>query len=133
MNDWLDGGEDQGGVLHQYVPWLVEALEIVSAVFDLFAIAILMLGAVRFVWGCVRGEIAHEAGARVRAMNRERMELGRYILASLELLIVSDIVHTALTLKLSDLLFLGLLVLIRSAISFFLEREMDGLKKELGT
>ena len=53
MNDWLDGGEDQGGVPHQYVPWLVEALEIVSAVFDLFAIAILMLGAVRFVWGCV--------------------------------------------------------------------------------
>ena len=52
------------------------------------------------------------------------MELGRYILAALELLIVSDIIHTALSLELADLVFLGLLVLIRSVISFFLDREM---------
>ena len=52
------------------------------------------------------------------------MELGRYILSALELLIVSDIIHTALSLALADLLFLGILVLIRSMISFFLNREI---------
>jgi len=69
---------------------------------------------------------------RVRETNRERVELGRYILASLELFIVSDIIHTALSLAFADLLFLGLLVVIRSVISYFLDRELDQLRKELG-
>ena len=56
--------------------------------------------------------------------HQHRMELGRYILSALELLIVSDIIHTALSLALADLLFLGFLVLIRSMISFFLNREI---------
>ena len=60
------------------------------------------------------------------------MQLGRYILAALELLIVSDIIHTALSLALKDLLFLGLLVLIRSVISFFLDREIRDIRAELG-
>ena len=64
--------------------------------------------------------------------NRERVELGRYILASLELFIVSDIIHTALSLAFADILFLGLLVVIRSLTSYFLDRELDQLKKELG-
>ena len=59
------------------------------------------------------------------------MELGRYILASLEVLIVSDIIHTALTFSLGDLMFLGLLVLIRSLISFFLDRELREIREEL--
>ena len=68
----------------------------------------------------------------MRETNRERVELGRYILASLELFIVSDIIHTALSLAFADLLFLGLLVVIRSVISYFLDRELDQLRKELG-
>ena len=70
--------------------------------------------------------------ARVQRTNRRRVELGRYILASLELFIVSDIIHTALSLAFADILFLGLLVVIRSLTSYFLDRELDQLKKELG-
>ena len=57
--------------------------------------------------------------------------LGRYILAGLELLIVSDIIHTSLSLALADLLYLGVLVLIRSLISYFLDRELGALRQEL--
>ena len=67
----------------------------------------------------------------MRRINLERVELGRYILAGLELFIVSDIIHTALSLALTDLLFLGLLVVIRAVISYFLDREMAEIRKEL--
>ena len=49
----------------------------------------------------------------------------------IELLIVSDIIHTALSLQLADLLFLAALVLIRSLISFFLHREIREISGEM--
>lgn len=125
--------QSEPGVLHAYLGWLVEGLEWLAAIIDLFAIALLVVGAVRFIAGVVVAEVTREDVERVRKTNRERIELGRYILAGLELFIVSDIIHTALSLALSDLVFLGLLVLIRSVISFFLDRELGELKRELGT
>ena len=120
------------GVLHREFAWLVEGLDYVSAVIDLFAILLLLIGAVRFVLGVARAELSGDESRRLRGTNRERIELGRYILAGLELLIVSDIIHTALSLAVADLVFLGLLVLIRSLISFFLDRELGEVRRELG-
>jgi uncharacterized membrane protein len=119
------------GVLHREFPALVEALEWVAAGIDLFGILLLLVGGIRFILGVAWAEVARRGDARVRGMNRQRVELGRYILAGLELLIVSDIIHTALSLALADLVFLGLLVLIRSVISFFLERELGSVRNEL--
>ncbi len=124
-------GTDEG-VLHEHLPALLDALEWVSAGIDLFAVALLVIGAGRFVLGVARSELAREDRARVRGMNRQRMQLGRYILAGLELLIVSDIIHTAVTLAVADLVFLGLLVVIRSLTSYFLDRELGELRQELG-
>lgn len=93
---------------------------------------LILLGAVRFIIGVTGAEIFQSGSERVNKTNRERIELGRYILASLELFIVSDIIHTALSLAFSDLMFLGLLVIIRSITSFFLDRELEQLKKDLG-
>ena len=70
--------------------------------------------------------------ARKRGLNAERVELGRYILAGLEILIVSDIITTAVSLAMADLVFLGILVIIRSVTSFFLERELETVRRELG-
>ena len=120
------------GVLHREFAWLVGALDYVSAAIDLFAILLLLIGAVRFILGVARAELSGDESRRLRGTNRERIELGRYILAGLELLIVSDIIHTALSLRLADLVFLGLLVLIRSLISFFLDRELGEVRRELG-
>lgn len=119
-------------VLHANFAWLVQALEWAAAVIDVAAILILLVGGVRFIVGVGVAEFARRGPERVRKTNRERIELGRYILAGLELFIVSDIIHTALSLRFADLLFLGLLVLIRSVISFVLDRELEQLRKELG-
>ena len=125
--------ETEGGVLHGQFAWLVHILEWMAAIIDLAAIALLLIGAGRFIAGVIVAEVARRGPERVHKTNRERIELGRYILAGLELFIVSDIIHTALSLAFSDLLFLGLLVVIRSIISYFLDRELKELKKELGT
>ncbi len=116
--------------LHHLLGEGVLWLEYLAAGIDLLSILLILLGAARCVIGIAGAEFRHGA-RRVATLNRERMELGRYILAGLELLIVSDIIHTALSFALRDLLFLGLLVLIRSAISFFLDRELSDIRKEL--
>ena len=121
----------EDSVLHGQVDWLVHGLEYVAAGIDIFACLILVVGGLRFVWGFARAEINRDRAARVRGVNAKRVELGRYILAGLELLIVSDIIHTALSLAMADLVFLGLLVVIRSLISYFLDRELAEVKKEL--
>lgn len=118
-------------LLHDRLGFVLDALELAATLTDLFACLILVIGALRFIWGFVLAEVSRDKVSRVRRVNSERVELGRYILGGLELLIVSDIVHTAISLAMADLVFLGLLVIIRSLISFFLERELDAVKMEL--
>ena len=121
-------GHGKESLLNAHLPGLVEALDWVGAGIDLFAIAIMLIGVARFAldfagaFGPGRG-----GGAGI---DRARVDLGRFILAGLELLIVSDIIETALSLQLADLVFLGLLVVIRSVISYFLGREIEGLQRE---
>ena len=102
-----------------------------SAGIDVLAILLLLIGALRFILNVLRAELSRESADQVRRTNRGRIELGRYILAGLELLIVSDIIHSALSLAIADVVYLGLLVLIRSLISYFLDRELGQLRQEL--
>jgi uncharacterized membrane protein len=133
MNGLLEELSASPGVLHGDFPGLVHGMEWVSAAIDIASVAIMLIGSLRFVVGFARAEVARQGSQRVKAIDRHRMELGRYILSALELLIVSDIIHTALSLALADLIFLGLLVLIRSMISLFLNREIRELRGEADT
>ena len=128
----LLGIETGPTVLHRHFGLVVEVLEWAAAVIDLAAILLLLIGFARFLVVWAGHEIARGMSDDVRGMNRARMDLGRYILAGLEVFIVSDIIHTALSLRFADLLFLGLLVVIRSITSYFLDREIEQLKKETG-
>ncbi len=131
MNGILEELSASPGVLHGELARLAHGLEWVSSGVDLASIAIMLVGSLRFIIGFAKAEASGAAGERLEAIDRHRMELGRYILSALELLIVSDIIHTALSLALADLLFLGLLVLIRSMISFFLNREIREIRGEI--
>ena len=76
----------------------------------------------------------HQVAARFsgghsrRRLQEVRVELGCYILAGIEFMIASDIIHTVLSRELMDLAFVSALVLIRTAISFFLSREVKELE-----
>lgn len=106
-------------------------LEYAAEVVDLIGIAILLATAVRFLIHYVGFEIARVRGLdcvfRIRDM---RLRLGSYILLALEFMIISDVVHSALKQTLDGLLGLGMLVLIRSAISFFLGLDLKETRQE---
>ncbi|MFO1105039.1 MAG: DUF1622 domain-containing protein [Amaricoccus sp.] len=131
MEEILKSLSSSRGLMHGDFARLVSGLEWVSSAIDLASIAIMLVGSLRFITGFVGAEFAADATDRLRRIDRHRMELGRYILSALELLIVSDIIHTALSLELADLLFLAALVLIRSLISYFLNREISEIRGEM--
>jgi uncharacterized membrane protein len=112
------------GPLAPVFEWLVVLIE-------LCAIAILLVGLVRFLWDFVSGEnLKRDAVERTHRLNTGRIELGRHILAALEVFIVADLIRTVLHLTLENVLLLGGLVIIRSIISFFIEREVRHLERE---
>jgi uncharacterized membrane protein len=114
---------DHLGPVTAFFEWVVVAVEV-------FAIAILLIGLGRFLWDFLTGEsLRNDAHERTHRLNMGRIELGRHILAALEVFIVGDLIRTVLHLTLDNVLLLGGLVLIRSAISFFLEREMRHLER----
>ncbi|MCG6113586.1 MAG: DUF1622 domain-containing protein [Mesorhizobium sp.] len=111
-------------------PYLEGGLHYVTGAIDILAVLILLIGTVRFTYWLVRSEAFSKDGdTRLERQNLARLELGRYILAALEVLIVADVIRTALTMQLQGLIFLGGLVIIRSAISWFLDREIEALEK----
>lgn len=96
-------------------------LELAAQVIDLIGIAILLVSAIKFVYHYLVFEIGRyrqlDCVVQIRDM---RLQLGSYILLALEFMIVSDVIHSALSRTLDDFLVLGILVVIRTALSFFL-------------
>lgn len=125
--DWF---ARSGGVIEQDLPAFFHLLHWLAEVISLIAILVMAVGTLRFMLHFFPSEFTRNAELRALGIDRARVELGRYILAGLEVLIVADIIHTALSLAFGDLLFLGLLVAIRIAISYFLDREISELRKD---
>ena len=120
---------DRPIALQDHLPRLSEWLEWVAVGLEVFAILILLSGFARFVFYFLRGEMRWNTGlAGTREMAMARVVLARYILAALEVFIVADLILLVLTMSLANLLFLGLLVVIRTLISYFLEHEIRGLE-----
>ena len=108
---------------------LTTVLEMIAFTIDLAGIAILVLAALKFIAHFVGFEIKRLHGLEcVEGIRNLRLQLGSYILLSLEFIIISDIIQSAITRNLDDLLSLGLLVIIRVALSFFLGRELSEVK-----
>jgi len=107
---------------------VVKILEI----FDPIAIVISFMGMAIMLWGIIvcfirffilewRKGKPHQA---IEERENIRVQLGTYLLLGLEFLIAADILHSAHHPQLESLYVLGLIVLIRTVISFFLNREL---------
>ena len=96
---------------------------------DLIGIAILLFGALKFIAQYLTLEIKQVKGLEsVDGIRNLRLGLGNYILLSLEFMIISDIINSSLSRNIHDFLVLGLIVVIRTALGFFLGRELDDIK-----
>lgn len=103
-------------------------LELVANGCDLIGMFILVVGSLRFLFHYIAFEVKRPP-QRPAAMRELRLHLGSYIALALEFLIVSDVIDTALTRTLDAFFILAILVTIRTAIAYFLGKEMKELKQ----
>jgi uncharacterized membrane protein len=103
----------------------IEAVEWVVRILEALAVAILFLGV---LWGLGRAVVERLQGASGdEVVAATRLGLGRVLLLGLEVLIAADIIATvALDLTLESVGSLGLVVLIRTFLSWAIEVEAYG-------
>jgi len=111
---------------------LYEAIEWLAVIVDVTAVFVMAWGFVMALFGLIRGSIgaADEAG-RIRNLQKMRCALGVKIVFALELMIISDLIETVVNQSLEELYMVGVLVVIRTAISFFLNKEIQEIESEL--
>ena len=102
-----------------------EIMEKVTRGFETVGVAILVVGvAVAFIRAVL--DLRHEDARR--AYERLRQDIGRSLLLGLEVLIAADLVRTVtIDPSLESAIFLGVIVLVRTFLSFSLEIELDGV------
>jgi uncharacterized membrane protein len=112
---------EAGGLIH----YLEGPLETLASVIDLIGIAIILWGFGRALIDFVSAELKRFRDPdNLICMQHVRLVLGTYILVGIEFMIASDIIQTVVKRELSDLAFVSALVAIRTAIGYFLGREL---------
>lgn len=122
---------------------IVSVFEWIAFSIDMFGLTLLVLGFARGAFGWVGTEISREPWERrIIAVRKLRCVVGVHILYALELMIVSDIIGSFIAVAgaeadgasffQSDVFFalmeLGIIVLIRTVIDYFLGKEIDELQ-----
>jgi uncharacterized membrane protein len=102
-----------------------EAMEAVVRGFEVAGVAVLAIGSLAAL---ARAGLGIRRGARTGVYEGLRQGIGRAILLGLEVLIIADIVQTiTIDTTLESAATLGLVVLVRTFLSFSLEIELDGV------
>lgn len=108
--------------------WLLEAVDLLVRVVEAAGIVIIFIGAmvafVRFVFVSLR----HRES---RVFVPIRLTLGRFLTLGLEFQLASDILRTAVAPTLLDIAELAGVAAIRTALNFFLAREIKQERREI--
>ena len=110
--------------LHSIFEWL-------ELIIDLSAALIMVLAFVVATFSYFRIVIRSKQVERIMQMQLVRCDLGVKLVFALELLIISDLLHTIVSRSMDDMLILGALVLIRTVIGFFLNKEIQVVSAEI--
>jgi uncharacterized membrane protein len=111
--------------IHLVLEWLAVAIDLTGAMIMVWAF-------VEAVLGLVRGSIrADDAPSRIRNMQVVRCGLGVKLVFALELMIISDLLITIISRSIDDLILVGGLVVIRTVIGYFLNKEIQEVGAEL--
>jgi len=99
---------------------------------DIIGIVILFIGFAKGLYMFLLLEIDRLRGKKdYEELFSLRNILGTYIIISLDFLIVSDIIHSVIRPETKELINLGIIVILRTSIGFFLGKELNELRKEL--
>lgn len=112
-------------------PALVTILESVALVISVLSIAVVIYGTVIALVAFVKNEFHRlKNNYDVQYLRILRADLGTYLLLGLEFLIAADILKTILEPGMQELLVLGGVVILRTVLSFFLNKEIQEIDKE---
>ena len=102
-----------------------EILEVITVLIEVVAIIVLLLGVASAVIGFIKLLFTKKDAQLKHPILLVKIELGRYILLSLEFLIAADIIDSVLDPNWQGILMLAAIVAIRTLISFFLNHEIS--------
>lgn len=95
-------------------------------IFEFIAVFLLVWGGVVVALRLLVSEWHHIRGQGDRIhFERIRMEFGQRIVLAIEFLIAADLIESILNPTLEELMRLGVIVLIRTVLSYFLTQEVD--------
>lgn len=108
----------------------MESLKLISQVIGVASIVILIFGSVNALVIFLANELKRMNGKYdLEKIATIRIQLGQYLLLGFELLIVSDVIATIVEPTIDELIQVGGVVVIRTVLSFFLNREIEAQKK----
>ena len=113
-------------------------MELIEQIFESIALVIDFVGIGIILWGfslSFKNFVVSEiSGVRnvvaLRNIQIVRCQLGTYLLVGLEFMIASDIIHTFISRSQDDLIFLGMIIVIRTVIGYFLGKELQELHEK---
>ena len=124
VKELIDHNDAELGIVYICFEWA-------EYIADLVGIGILILGFIKGLVVFIKMEFDNLTGGDtfddILAL---RSTLGGYIILSLDVLIISDIIHSVVKPEFNELINLGIIVVLRTSIGFFLGREIMELRHE---
>lgn len=119
------GGETSGeSVASPLESWLKLIVGYLAAGAEIAAAVVIGVGIIRGIWDYLRQLLLSRSRHHVDATEAIRLKLGRVLALGLEFTVASDILRTAVAPTRQDILNLGAIVLLRTLLNYFLEREI---------
>ena len=111
-------------LLHSIFGWI-------ELIIDLSAALIMVLAFIVALTSYIINTVLSDQAEQIILLQKVRCALGVKLVFALELLIISDLLHSIVSRSLDDMLIVGALVVIRTLISFFLNQEIEQIRAEL--
>jgi len=109
-----------------------EVAEWTAKIIEAIGVIILLLGFSRGFVKYLQLELNRLKGGKgiFSAIQIVRCDIGLYILLALDFIIASDIISSLIHTNLEELLNLGIIVIIRAVIGYFLSKEIDEIHQK---
>lgn len=111
-------------LLHSIFGWI-------ELIIDLSAALIMVLAFIVALTSYIKNTVLSDQAEQIILLQKVRCALGVKLVFALELLIISDLLHSIVSRSLDDMLIVGALVVIRTLIAFFLNQEIEQIRSEL--
>ena len=116
-------------MLH-FEEYIVSIFTPITEIIDIVAILFILWGFIKAMYDFFALRIKNKTLSS-HDIKVIRCFLGTYLLLGLEIMIVADIIKTVLHQTTDELIFLGGIVVIRTILSYFLNKEIEEMKSDL--